>query len=271
VVELLDAVVALRPHLCCDTRVHLRWELYNLSAEEEIATWLASGRIDLLAFNDHLASILERIGDRSKLNRYLQRTGMRANEFKILVRGLGARGDEVPAAIDRLAAVARENGVVMASHDDETPDMRRRYSAIGCTLCEFPVDIATADTSVELGDSVILGAPNVVRDGSHCGRLHAATSVAEDRCNILTSDYFYPSLLKAVFILVESGNADLPAAWRLVSSAPARAAGLTDRGDIVEGKRADIVVVDDSNPTLPRATGTFVAGRPAYVTRLGRA
>ncbi len=266
-IELLDAIESLRPRLSCDTRIHLRWEVYNLQAEAEIAGWLAADRIDLLAFNDHMAGIAREIDNPAKRGKYLQRTGLTAEALSALVRDLQARGDEVPGAIGRVASLARKHGVVMASHDDETPEMRRRYNAIGCTLCEFPANIETARTSQELGDPIILGAPNVVRGGSHCDRLHAATAVAERHCDVLTSDYFYPCLLQAVFMLVQQRHADLASAWRLVSATPARAAGLTDRGEVVEGQRGDIVVVDDSDPLLPRAIGTFIAGRPAYLRR----
>lgn len=266
--ELLDGLERLSPRLLCDLRVHLRWEVYNLAAETEIAGWLRGGRIDLLAFNDHFDHIARRVEQPEKLSAYVSRTGLSPDDFKAVVHEIGAGAKEVPAAIDRLAVVAAAQNVTMASHDDETPLMRKRFHDIGCRICEFPLDAATADASTRLGDPIVLGGPNVVRDGSHCDRLHAAQAVAEGRCDILTSDYYYPSMLHAAFILVDRGYTDLADAWRLVSTTPARVSGLTDRGEINPGQRADIVVVDDRDMTLPRTRATFVAGVPAYISGL---
>lgn len=262
--RLLDAIQRIGPHLLCDTRVHLRWEVYNLEAEDQVAGWLATGRLDLLAFNDHFQHIVVRLRNPAKLATYLQRTGLDAEAFALLVGNIEGRANEVPAALDRLAKVAGAHGVPMASHDDETPEMRRRFSAIGCTICEFPADVATADAGRATGDRIILGAPNVVRDGSHCGRLHAGAAVRDGRCDILTSDYYYPSMLQSVFVLVAGDYAELPAAWRLVSTVPARAAGLNDRGEIATGQRADLVIVDDGHPVQPRARATLRGGLLTY-------
>jgi alpha-D-ribose 1-methylphosphonate 5-triphosphate diphosphatase len=82
---------------------------------------------------------------------------------------------------------------------------------------------------------------------------------------VLSSDYYYPALVHAALKLARDGRTDLARAWALVSSTPARACGLSDRGDLSPGKRADLVIVDDSDPALPRVVATFVAGRPVFV------
>jgi alpha-D-ribose 1-methylphosphonate 5-triphosphate diphosphatase len=82
-------------------------------------------------------------------------------------------------------------------------------------------------------------------------------------CTVLTSDYYYPAMMRAAFILAERNVLDLPQAWALISANPASAAGLTDRGTIEPGKRADLVVVD---PATSRSVATIVAGRIAYLT-----
>jgi alpha-D-ribose 1-methylphosphonate 5-triphosphate diphosphatase len=134
------------------------------------------------------------------------------------------------------------------------------------SLCEFPVDAATARVARALGDAVILGAPNIIRGGSHCDRQDAAEAVAEGLCTVLASDYHYPSLLGAVFRLAKDNVAFLPDAWNLVSSNPAEAVGLDDRGILEPGRRGDVIVVDDSGPYGPRVAATFVAGRCVYAS-----
>jgi alpha-D-ribose 1-methylphosphonate 5-triphosphate diphosphatase len=157
----------------------------------------------------------------------------------------------------------------MLSHDDEMPEMRQRFAALGCNISEFPLDRATAEAARALGNEVVMGSPNVLRGGSHCGRLGAADSVAGGLCSILCSDYYYPAPLHATFRLVAQGIVDIEEAWRLVSANPAKAVGLVDRGEIAPGKRADLVVVDDSDPDFPRVVATLVAGKMVYAASFG--
>jgi len=187
-------------------------------------------------------------------------------EYEALVYGLVERKDDVPKAIRKLAAVAREAGVPMASHDDENAEMRREYHDLGCTIAEFPLTADAAEESARLGDMIVLGCPNVVRGGSHLGPqgISAAAEIAEGRGDILCSDYYYPALAQAPFILADKSIADFTAAWRLVSTNPARAVGLGDRGEIAPGQRADIVILDKPETGPATIAATLVAGAPAY-------
>jgi alpha-D-ribose 1-methylphosphonate 5-triphosphate diphosphatase len=154
----------------------------------------------------------------------------------------------------------------MASHDDETAEMRRDYHDLGCTIAEFPLTAAAAEESSRLGDMIVLGCPNVLRGDSHLGPngISAAKEVAEGRGDILCSDYYYPALVQAPFVLADKSIAEFTAAWRLVSTNPARAAGLVDRGEIAVGRRADLVVVDKPEAGSAAVAATIVAGRPVY-------
>jgi alpha-D-ribose 1-methylphosphonate 5-triphosphate diphosphatase len=258
--EFLVALNAARPRLGADARLHLRFECFNLDAVEEVANWIKTGRIDLLAFNEHTNDIARDI-KRGKLATYLGRTRLDQASFIALFEQVCARRDAVPAAVGRLAEAARKAAIPMASHDDNSPAQRQRYRALGCHISEFPVDRDTARSAIEAGESVILGGPNVVRGGSHAARLSATEAVEAGLCSALTSDYYYPTLLQAAYIL--AGRRILPFAecWALVSRNPARAAGLADRGEIAQGRRADLILVDDSEPALPRVVASYVAGQ----------
>lgn len=262
--RILDGLDAVRDRLACDTRLHLRWELFNLDAVDEIVDWMETGRVDALAFNDHLPMISARARDPERLAKFADRAGLPVESFATLLRYVAAREGEVDSAVGRLAACARAIDLPMLSHDDETPGMRRRYHELGSRIAEFPCNEETARYSVELGDPVVLGAPNVLRGASHCNRLNASDAAAMGLCGILTSDYYYPSLLLAPFKLAARGIA-FADAWALVSKNPAEAAGLGNRGVLATGKRADAIVVDDSDPALPVVVATFVAGRPVYM------
>ncbi|WP_142848215.1 alpha-D-ribose 1-methylphosphonate 5-triphosphate diphosphatase [Telmatospirillum sp. J64-1] len=263
--EFLAAMTALDGRLACDTKVHLRFETYNLDAADEVVEWLRSGVVRLLAFNDHVPLIEEKMARPGGINKYAERAGMSAEEFRLLVQRVRAREAEVPVVVGRLAAEALAKGVVMASHDDETPAMRRWYHDLGCHICEFPINRETAEFSRDLGDPIIMGAPNILRGGSHAGRLSAMEMVTEGTCDVLTSDYYYPSLLQAAFTIVRQGVLDLGAAWALVSANPAQAAGLADRGRIQPGARADLVLVQ-AGQGFPQAVATLVAGKPVFTS-----
>jgi alpha-D-ribose 1-methylphosphonate 5-triphosphate diphosphatase len=259
--QLLEGIERLRPQLAADTRFHLRQETYNLDAEAEISHWLADGRIDLLAFNDHMRSIVQNLDKPKKRAQMVERTGLSHDEFDRLVARIVERGHEVPASIARLAGVARSNGVRMLSHDDESPAMRKAFRALGVGIAEFPINEETAREAAEGSDAIVFGAPNVVRGGSHTGWTKAADMIAKGLCSVLASDYFYPAQLLAAFRLAADGVVSLPRAWALISSAPAVAAGLTDRGVLSEGHRADIVLVDDTVQLRPRVVAVICAGR----------
>jgi alpha-D-ribose 1-methylphosphonate 5-triphosphate diphosphatase len=264
--HLLSAIEILKPRLAADTRFHLRQETFNLDAEAEILQWIRDGRIDLLAFNDHMNSIVASLNRPQKRAVMVQRCGISNEEFDRLVERIVARADEVPGSIARLAEAARSASVRMLSHDDESPAMRKAFRAQGVTIAEFPVNEETAREAASSGDFIVFGAPNVVRGGSHTGWTRAADMIAKGLCSVLASDYYYPAQLLAAFRLVADGVLALPAAWELISAAPARAAGLADRGVLAEGRRADILLVDDEVPLRPRLVAVIAAGRLVHMT-----
>jgi alpha-D-ribose 1-methylphosphonate 5-triphosphate diphosphatase len=268
--RLLEAIETLRPQLAADTRFHLRHETYNLDAETDIAQWLSGGRIDLFAFNDHMDSTVASLAKPQKRNRMVERTGLSDEAFDSLVERVVSRGDDVPASVARLAKAARDASVRMLSHDDESPEMRKAFRAQGVSIAEFPVNEETAREAAEAGDFIVFGAPNVVRGGSHTGWTKAADMIAKGVCSILASDYYYPAQLLAAFRLADDGVLPLADAWNLISAAPARAAGLADRGVLAEGRRADIILVDDELPLRPRIVAVIAAGRLVHLTDASR-
>jgi alpha-D-ribose 1-methylphosphonate 5-triphosphate diphosphatase len=153
--------------------------------------------------------------------------------------------------------------VLGGSHDDTSPQIRATYRAMGAKLAEFPETIETAQAAKAAGDPVILGAPNVLRGGSHAGKLRAADLVDADLCDALVSDYHYPAMIGAVQRLVADGVCDWAAAWQLVSARPAEVLRLADRGTLAPGNRADIIAVEAATG---RICMTLAAGQIAYLT-----
>lgn len=138
----------------------------------------------------------------------------------------------------------RAGGITLASHDDATLDHVDEALVDGVRLAEFPTSVEAARASHEAGLSVLMGAPNIVRGGSHSGNIAARDLAEAGLLDVLSSDYVPSSLLFGAFKLAEDVEAiSLPEALTLVTVRPARTVGLDDRGTIAPGKRADLVRV----------------------------
>jgi alpha-D-ribose 1-methylphosphonate 5-triphosphate diphosphatase len=180
-----------------------------------------------------------------------------------IVRAAEAQEPHVPAALTAIAGRFAGLGVTMGSHDDATVETRAFYRGIGAAISEFPTTVEAARAAHAAGEPVLMGAPNVVRGGSQTGNIAAARLVAEGLCDALMSDYYYPALSQSAWALVDAGICDLPAAWDMISTAPARIIGLTDRGRLGDGLRADLVAM---NPVTRRVEMTLSAGRVAHLS-----
>ncbi len=267
---LLTGIENLRRQLRADTRFHLRHETYNLDAEAEIIDWISARRIDVLAFNDHMLLTSEATTRGNKLNQMIERSGLQREEFLALVERLNRRAPEVPKSIERLAKAASLHGIPLLSHDDTSPKQRQWFRSLGCNAAEFPTTAETAEAAITGGDHVVMGAPNVVRGGSHTGWIDATEMITRGHCSVLASDYYYPSLLLAPFLLAKRGAIPLEKAWALVSKNPAEAMHLLDRGKIQAQSRADLILVDPTDLARPRLVATIVGGKIAFLADADR-
>jgi alpha-D-ribose 1-methylphosphonate 5-triphosphate diphosphatase len=139
-----------------------------------------------------------------------------------------------------LLAMVRGRAIVLASHDDETLEEVAANHADGIMISEFPVRLAAARGAKALGMDVIAGAPNIVRGGSHSGNVAASALLDAGAVDALASDYVPPALIEAAFAAADAGL-PISQAVALVTSGPARIAGLLDRGRLVVGLRADLL------------------------------
>ncbi len=243
-----------------DLRLQWRLETSLVEAFDRCADLAGLPGAGYVVFNDHLPHAALAAGRRPpRLTGQALKAGRSPEAHLALLQDLHARDLSValPALADRLAA----QGVLMGSHDDATPEGRARFRALGARVAEFPETRAAAEAAHAAGDVVVMGAPNVLRGASHKGNLRATDLIAEGLCDVLVSDYHYPAPLGAVCRLVRDGVCDWPAAWRLVSEAPAQALGLTDRGRLVPGARADLIALDAED----RVALCLSAGRVAYL------
>jgi alpha-D-ribose 1-methylphosphonate 5-triphosphate diphosphatase len=269
--RIMDAMAEAAQFLSCDTRLHLRHETFNLDAETQILDWLAAGKIDLLAFNDHTPEIIRKLSRPSDAMTVLQRCGLELGALRELAERVNARSAEVNPSIARLAAAAVAAGVPQASHDDPSPETRQWYQSMGCGISEFPKTRETAALARELGNHVLFGSPNVVRGGSHQASVSAAAMAKDGLCTVLTSDYYYPAMLPAAFRLSNDGVCSFAEAWAMVSCNPADAAGLEDRGSLAPGMRADILLVHAPQSRPPSVVAHLIGGQVVYAVTGSRA
>ncbi|MBO3275816.1 alpha-D-ribose 1-methylphosphonate 5-triphosphate diphosphatase [Pseudomonas schmalbachii] len=155
----------------------------------------------------------------------------------------------------RIAEESRVRGLSLASHDDATEAHIEESHAHGCRLAEFPTTLEAARAARRKGLAVIMGAPNIIRGGSHSGNVAARELMRAGLLDVLSSDYYPASLLDAVFAIARSeGGYDLPRAVGCATHTPAEAVGLHDRGRLAAGLRGDLLRVAevDGQPLLRR-------------------
>lgn len=285
--EVIDMLAALAPRLTVENRVQLRWETFCFEALPLLEAALAGPLLPALAFNDHTTMgvlhpscpMQDRPFDHdpafpvvdmdstafaAKMDSRARRSGMEVADFIALMRQIWQRRPDVPGVISDAATRARLAGAPMLSHDDSQPETRDFYRAHGAGISEFPMNGRVTRAAREAGDWIVFGAPNAARGGSHLGSPGAADMVAAGLCDILASDYYYPAMLAAVARLQADGVGPLADLWKLVSTNPALALGLADRGEIVPGHRADLVLLDWPEGRAPVVRQCFVKGRAAY-------
>ena len=256
--EFVTTLASLRPALSCDTRINFRWEVFALDEMEDLVGWFADFPGAILSLNDHTTVNLNLPPEARKIQRMADRTGLTAEACVAALEATARRAPEVPTAIARMVTSARTAGLTCLAHDEMTPEDRTAHRALGITVSEFPMTRATAQAARNAGEAVVFGAPNVLRGGSQNNAVDAAPAMAKGLGTVLASDYWYPAPLQAAFLLAERQAMPFAAAWDCVSANPAAAAGLTDRGRLDDGLRADLIAVC---PRSRSVKGVWVGGK----------
>lgn len=247
--------------LRADHFLHMRLEL----AEENLLTmfepYLNDERLRLVSLMDHTP------GQRQWTNLTHYRTyvtgkrGWSEDKVDSMLERLLVR-QQVYAASNRRSVIERcmrrALPIPLATHDDTTVEHVEEGIKDGVTISEFPTTLAAARAAREKGLGIIMGAPNMVRGGSHSGNVSAAELARNDLLDVLSSDYVPASLLHASFLLQKEGFS-LPKSVATVSLNPARMAGFDDRGEIAPGMRADYLRVRVVNG-IPIVLGAWKTG-----------
>ncbi len=239
--------------------LHLRAEVCSETLLAELDEFGPGDRVGIISLMDHTPG-QRQFRDISKLAQYVQGKYKLGDaefaEHVARMQGLRDRyGDAHEAAT---VEIAHRLGAVLASHDDTTPEHVVTSAGHGVRLAEFPTTPEAARACHDHGIMVMMGAPNLIRGGSHSGNVSAADLARAGHLDILSSDYVPAGLLAGAMILARIWD-DLPRAITTVTANPAEAAALTDRGRIAPGLRADLIrfrLMDDT----PVIRATWVRG-----------
>ncbi|WP_170516594.1 alpha-D-ribose 1-methylphosphonate 5-triphosphate diphosphatase [Ruegeria atlantica] len=262
--QVFRAITSVKDLVVTDLMPQLRFETHMLDDYADLPGRIADWQVPYVVFNDHLPH--DRLAEGRKpprLTGQALKAGRNPDVHFEMLLSMHARRDEVPAALDTLCAALDSKYVRMGSHDDATAQIRADWRARGAQISEFPETLEAAEAARAAGDYIILGSPNVVRGGSHKGKVSALDLITMGYCDALASDYHYPSPRRAALMVAKSGLVDFAGAWALVSSGPARVLGLQDRGKLAPGQRADLVILDAETR---RVAATLAGGRVSYMS-----
>jgi alpha-D-ribose 1-methylphosphonate 5-triphosphate diphosphatase len=251
--------------LRADHFLHLRCELCHKDVLNFFNELVSASSVHMVSVMDHSPG-QRQFTNMDKYRIYYQgKYGLSDDELEIFIEKQKANSKKYSdkhrkAVVD----ICQERNIPIASHDDATYEHVQESSDFGMAIAEFPTTKIAAVESHNQGMSVLMGAPNVVRGGSHSGNIAAHELAKEGVLDILSSDYCPASILHAAFILEGLENDyDLPKAIRTVTKNPADAAGLTDRGELAINKRADLVRVNDSSD-LPVVQQVWCQGNRVF-------
>lgn len=226
-------------------RTHLRCEISSPDVIEQTEMYLARYPADMISLMDHTPGQRQFTSLETWKVFYTRKSPFSEAELDVFIEQKLATHARY-AAPNRawLVDLASRTGIVLASHDDATTEHVAESRSAGIAIAEFPTTFAAAEASREAGVQIMMGAPNVIRGGSHSGNVAAEDLARAGLLDILSSDYVPASLLMAAFDLPRRvAGMTLPEAIRTVTLNPAQATGLHDRGALAVGKRADLVRV----------------------------
>lgn len=265
-----DAINQHSPHLLIHHRFHARLELNTTEAFDEIIQKIRNKKIHELSLMDHTPGQ----GQYSNLDTFRIEIRKQYGEVSDkrmaeIIRECQAKPMLTTAQIDKLLECANIADIPIALHDVETDDQLLFMKKHNIHIGEFPLTKNVAAKATLAGVFNVVGAPNILRRGSHNKNASAIELLKNGLAKIICSDYYSPALLPSIFLLPKITQITLPEAVSFATYYPAQAVHLEDvYGSIAPGKNADIIVVDISG-TVPKATVVFVDGAKKHQLHYG--
>ena len=246
-------------------RLHLRLEIDNVGLVDQVEGHLLAGEIDELSFMDHTPGQ----GQYRDLEIWRRSITVGHEVGEEEAARIAREQQEAPKLsfeqLRYLAGVARERGIALASHDDDSVEKLDLMAELGCTISEFPVSQEVAAAATARGMLTVMGTPNILLGKSHSGNLSARDAVRAGVASCLCSDYYPTAMLQSAFVLHHDFKLPLEQAFAMLTINPARAVKIDgELGSLEEGKKADVLVVrevEEGQRSYPVITATLVGGR----------
>ena len=243
-------------------RFHARFEIDNLDEVDHLKEYIDEKKVHLVSFMDHTPGQ----GQFRDLEIY-KKTVKGYNDMSDdqIERSIMLHQKKEKLTIEgmkEIAELAWKNGIAVASHDDDSIEKLHLVQSFGTTISEFPITLEIAQKAKDMGFFTMAGAPNILLGGSHSGNLSASEAIRQNSIDILSSDYYPPSLLHAVFEMHQKHQMNLVDMVKLVTINPAKAVRMDDEiGSIKEGKKADLLIIETIDSNFPVITTVFVDGK----------
>jgi alpha-D-ribose 1-methylphosphonate 5-triphosphate diphosphatase len=251
--------------LRADHWFHLRCELAYPRLIEALEPLMDHSSVRLISLMDHTPG-QRQYRDLQQYRKYYSKNHMSwtEDEFAEVVKRRTEQQATYSATHESaVLKLSHGRNMILASHDDTDAQQVDHAKRIGVTISEFPTTQEAADAAHAHGLTTVMGAPNVVRGGSHSGNVAALDLARTGRLDMLSSDYVPASLLHGAFMLHTLAGWSMPRAMATVSSNPAKALGFDDRGQLKAGMRADVVRMRALND-LPIVRNVWVAGQRSF-------
>ncbi|MEA1988390.1 MAG: alpha-D-ribose 1-methylphosphonate 5-triphosphate diphosphatase [Pseudomonadota bacterium] len=257
--DIAESVHQFQPHALVDNRVHCRYEITDPTGLPILMDLMEKQSMHLVSLMDHTPG-QGQFKDLAAYKAYFGKSYQKSEEeLDELIAKKQQQAEGAMERVELLVKKAHENGISVASHDDDCVERVDTMTTLGVDISEFPINLETAKYAREKGMKTIMGAPNILRGKSQSGSMRALDAVNAGVCDCLCADYAPAALIVAVFKLPAISELSLPQAVQLVTKNPAEAAKLNDRGVIQVGKRADLISVANLDG-LVQVFEVFVAG-----------
>ncbi len=254
-----------RPSMITNIDVQIRYETHLVEKVHELINLITEHELNYVVFNNHIPDAIDKIQNKpSAFATWANKMSMEKSELENIVNYRVSKENEVNNSLKILSDFLKSKNIKFGSHDDESIEDRKWFRSFGAKICEFPTTILAAKEAHVKNENVIMGAPNLVRGGSHNGNVSTLELLKLGYCNILVSDYYYPSLLQSIWYLLDQKICSIENAWALISENPAKAINIDKRGSIKVNNHADLVII---NPRTREIEATICNGKIANICK----
>jgi len=263
-VEMIKKILDYRRVAILNHKIFVRFDIVNCEAKDKLLHLMKTKVIDLLSFQYHLPGQAQFKNLKAFRDYYIKARGWTGQELKEFIKSTSVFDfkDKI-TVLNEISQAADKFKIPLVSHDDDRREKIGMMKNLGAKISEFPISLEAALCAKENNMDVVVGAPNVVQGKSSCGNVSALRLIKEKAADIICSDYHLPSMLTASLKLYQEGILSLPEAINMITLNPAKATGLKERGAILPGKTADIVIFK-LRDKLPEVTRVFIKGKSVY-------